>query len=46
MSDDAKLAAPMPENIRIVEEADAIRLSYRWFSPKYVFMVAFCVAWD
>jgi hypothetical protein len=40
------LRAPRPGNVTIDQEADALRLAYRWFSPKYVFMAFFCVAWD
>jgi hypothetical protein len=45
MADDG-LRAPRPGNVTIDQEADALRLAYRWFSAKYVFMAFFCVAWD
>ena len=28
------------------EEADALLLSYRWFSAHYLFLLLFCIVWD
>ena len=46
MSEDDAIRAPMPENVTLEHEADGLRLGYRWFSPKYIFLLLFCVAWD
>ena len=40
------IKAPMPENITVEQQADGLRLSYRWFSGKFVFLAIFCCAWD
>jgi hypothetical protein len=45
MADDA-MRAPRPGNLVIQQEADGLRLGYRWFSARYVFMALFCVVWD
>ena len=46
MSDDGAMAAPRPDNVTLTQEADGIRIAYRWFSWRYVFLLAFCVFWD
>jgi hypothetical protein len=46
MSEDAEIRAPMPENVTLEHEADGLRVSYRWFSAKYLFMILFCAVWD
>jgi len=46
MSDEPAIRAPMPENVTLEQEADGLRLTYRWFSPKYLVFVLFCIAWD
>ena len=45
MSEDASIRAPMPENVTLEHEADGLRVSYRWFSPKYVLLLLFCAVW-
>jgi hypothetical protein len=40
------IKAPMPENINVDHRADGLRLSYRWFSGKFVFLAFFCLVWD
>jgi hypothetical protein len=40
------IKAPMPENITVEQQADGLRLSYRWFSGKFVFLALFCFVWD
>ena len=40
------LDAPLPQGLLVQHEADGLCLSYRWFSPKHLFMAAFCVFWD
>ena len=46
MTDDVAIKAPMPENVSVQQEADGLRLSYRWFSWKYLFFALFCLVWD
>ncbi len=45
MSDQAA-RAPRPENVTVTQEVDGLRLEYRWFSAKYIFLILFCIAWD
>jgi hypothetical protein len=40
------IKAPMPENVSVEHRADGLRLSYRWFSGKFIFLAFFCLVWD
>jgi DNA-directed RNA polymerase subunit RPC12/RpoP len=35
-----------PSSMRVERDAESARIIQRWFSPKYVPMAFFCVAWD
>ncbi len=40
------LDAPIPQGLDVQHEAGGLRLSYRWFSLKYIVFAGFCVLWD
>jgi hypothetical protein len=40
------IKAPMPEGINVEHRPDGLRLSYRWFSGKFVLLAIFCLFWD
>lgn len=44
-SQSAPLNAPMPEKITREVLPDGVRFTYRWFGPKHVFLLFFCIAW-
>ena len=46
MSDEPAIRAPMPEGVTLEQGADGLCIRYRWFSPRYLFMILFCVVWD
>lgn len=35
-----------PRSVRIEQSPGELRLKWRWFSPKYIPMAFFCIAWD
>ncbi|MFN2196267.1 MAG: hypothetical protein ACK2UW_09115 [Anaerolineales bacterium] len=37
---------PRPRSVRLEQKNGELRLSWRWFAPKYIPMAFFCVAWD
>jgi predicted RNA-binding Zn-ribbon protein involved in translation (DUF1610 family) len=37
---------PIPESVSVDKNGQAIRITRRWFSAKYIGMVFFCIAWD
>ncbi len=37
---------PRPRQVQIEKKNDSVKLSWRWFSPKYIPLAFFCVAWD
>ena len=37
---------PMPRAIRVDETDGALRITRRWWSPVFIFLVFFCIAWD
>ena len=39
-------ALPRPAGINVDESTGAWVATYRWFTPAYVFLAFFCVAWD
>lgn len=40
------LPAPQPRRVVVERTPAGLRFSWRWFSPKYIAMAIFCVAWD
>jgi len=42
----APLLAPRPRQVSVERTPQGLRFSWRWFSPKYIGMAIFCVAWD
>jgi hypothetical protein len=40
------LRAPKPECVDINLDYDALNITYRWWSVKYIFLFVFCIAWD
>lgn len=37
---------PMPKSITVEDWGANLKISWRWFSPMYLFLAFFCVAWD
>lgn len=37
---------PRPKEVTVHKEGDRLRLSWRWFSWKFIPLALFCVAWD
>jgi len=37
---------PMPKAIQVEETHEGLRIVRRWFSPVFLFLVFFCIAWD
>ena len=37
---------PQPEGIRVEETGNGLRVSWRWFSGMFIFLLFFCIAWD
>jgi hypothetical protein len=37
---------PRPRSVRIEQVNGELRLKWRWFTPKYIPMAFFCIAWD
>ncbi|MCC6573449.1 MAG: hypothetical protein IT462_06625 [Planctomycetes bacterium] len=42
----ARPAVPMPEKFKFERGAGGISWTWRWFSPVFLFLVFFCIAWD
>ena len=40
------MEAPLPKRVTIARESGILTITYRWFSPKYVFLAFFCIFWD
>jgi hypothetical protein len=40
------LPAPRPSRVQVERRGDTLQLSWRWFTPKYIFLALFCVVWD
>lgn len=41
-----KPRAPRPQNVTVETKFDSLNIQYRWWSPKYFFLLVFCIAWD
>lgn len=37
---------PRPRSVRIEQSSSGLSLKWRWFTPKYIPMAFFCIAWD
>lgn len=46
INDQTIIQAPIPEHIPIEQTSDGLLFSYRWFSPAYIFIACFAIAWD
>jgi hypothetical protein len=42
----SKGLAPQPKSVRVEKNRAGIKLSWRWYSPKFLGLVFFCVIWD
>jgi len=38
--------SPRPGKVRLKKDDQSLRLSWRWFSSKFLFLIFFCIAWD
>lgn len=38
--------APLPPKFKLDDRFGVLTISWRWFSPAYIFLAFFCVAWD
>jgi hypothetical protein len=45
-NDQTVIKAPIPEHISMEQTTGGLLFSYRWFSPAYIFVAIFAVAWD
>ena len=36
----------MPSSVTVNDQGTGLTLSYRWYSPKFIFLIFFCVVWD
>jgi DNA-directed RNA polymerase subunit RPC12/RpoP len=39
-------AVPLPKNVEVKQEGDGLVISYRWFTPAFIFMIFFAVFWN
>ena len=46
MESQKNFSAPIPGNVSVDNHGTGLTLKYRWFSPKFIFLVFFCVFWD
>ena len=46
LNDQTIIKAPIPEHISMEQTTGGLLFSYRWFSPAYIFIALFAVAWD
>ncbi|MFH0990080.1 MAG: hypothetical protein V1799_08700 [bacterium] len=44
--DEQPIKTPQPNNVTIDQTTSGLVLTYRWFSPKFIFLALFCVIWD
>jgi len=45
-SDSGQIKTPTPEAFTLNQDANGLTISYRWFSPSYIFLAFFCLFWD
>lgn len=45
-NDSSRIKTPTPETFTLNQGADGLTISYRWFSPSYIFLAFFCLFWD
>jgi DNA-directed RNA polymerase subunit RPC12/RpoP len=45
-NDAIRSKVPRPDSVKMTQGPDGLRLSYRWFSPVFFFLLFFCIAWD
>lgn len=36
----------MPSNVSVNDHGTGLTLTYRWYSPRYIFLFLFCIFWD
>lgn len=36
----------MPKNMTMLDMGDILQISYKWFGPKFIFLIIFCAFWD
>ena len=46
MDNQQQIGAPMPGNVTVNDHGTGVTLSYRWYSPKFIFLIFFCIFWD
>jgi len=46
LNDQTIIKAPIPEHISMEQTSGGLLFSYRWFSPAYIFIALFAIAWD
>lgn len=39
-------AVPMPDKVDVIDAGGELQITYRWFSPKYIFLIVFAVFWN
>jgi len=42
----ARPLLPQPQDLKFIKQGNSLQFSWRWFSPKYIFLAFFCIAWD
>jgi len=42
----ARAPVPLPEKVVVRDEGGRMTIQWRWWSPKYLFLLFFCVFWD
>jgi hypothetical protein len=45
-TDTSQAALPIPEHISMEQTMEGLRFSYRWFSPRFIFLAIFALFWD
>jgi hypothetical protein len=45
-NNESVMSAPIPNHITMEQTPGGLLFSYRWFSPTYIFLAFFAVAWD
>ena len=46
LNDQTVIKAPIPDHITMEQTPTGLLFSYRWFSPAFIFVALFAVAWD
>jgi hypothetical protein len=43
---DQRMLVPTPKRIKVLNQGETLQITYRWFGPKFIFMIFFTVFWN